>query len=592
MADTNLILFIIVPFVAIFILLCFIYLIYKSCNQKAHNEDDMELLLPKRNQTSNVSNEAKKNEFQFDDDSFINEVQDVALANKVNNDQRSQASESREAAFIYLQFFLRSNSNKGYQIVEHFGNIGSNKEKNWFLVAKKVIDKTRNSKIVNLKMLSLYKINGKRMIRSINDIFSNVQTRSSLEDMIVKTQEQAKLLKQLFFSLKCSYLLDYDTIDINFEQNYVLIMSGYSKDGSLKDLIYNADPADDWNNKYYMKSQGLSLDKIKDYSKQILSALLYLKSRMMPPLTQLHSGNIILSSNKKVCLVSGHEYLFIGTKSRVHYIFNKNVKKLKKYEIISEQNKNVYGKKYPLHYYVQEILSFGHVFYEMASGCELNNLYPLPNDIARIEKHYATRDSQEIIKFLNYIFHNTGMRIGNHEVNSSKYCIPCLDHIILHEFLNSSKINSSPNLEFNELYQSNEIKEFLQFSMSQIKQSSSEIKKKIKNNQTKNYISQNNDQENLFNTTKSTSLNTSAAVTAQSTLHNASPAPSISSPSVATAPPPPPPPPPSSLLFKADFQSQDDTHVMTNERSALLDDIRKGKQLKKAKTIDKSKPKF
>ena len=429
-------------------------------------------------------------------------------------------------------------------------------------------------KLVHLKLFVLYKISSK--LKEKLHPLQNYQTKTNLNDMIVISQPQAKLFNELLISLDHPYVSKYDLIDINFNENYILTISGYSKDGSLKDLIYDCKPFNEWNKKYqYNKKKGLSLNKVKEYSKQIINSLLYLKSKRLPPVTDLHSGNLIMANNKKRCLLSSYEYPFIGAQSSISMLFNKNIKKLKKYEVYCDEDE-IRLKDYTILQEVKEIICLGHVVYEMLVGCELAQLSPLPRDLEKITKNFETTESTQIIKFLNFIFLYESQKTEIMKIQKEKVFLPCLDLINSHPFLANIKLNEIDDLEINKNCQSVEMIEFIDYVIQKNKEIQSKEKKK-KFFQYKNGLESKNQNNftNISDTEKTKVLS-----------------------SLITPTPQPPPPPPLLILPQ---QSISDSQIPSNElithdpsadRSALLGDIRKGMKLKKAITNDKSKPKL
>ena len=278
----------------------------------------------------------------------------------------------------------------------------------------------------------------------------------------------------------------------------------------------------------------------------------------MPPLIDLHSGNVILANNKNKCLISGYEYLFFGASSSISTIFNRNIKKLQKYEI------NEVSEDFSMVQSVKEILCFGHVVYEMLVGCELEQLSPLPQDMEKIKGKFNPQDSLEIVKFINYIFFNGGVKS---ETKKDKIMMPNLDFIDSHPFLANIQLNEIKNdIEMNNNCQSIEMIEFIDFVIKKNKEISSRDK---------------------FKKTKLTIQN-SVVTKLENPPPPATSAPPPPPPPPAPSMPPPPPPPPMMASNHAPVAIPESS----GERSALLGDIRKGRALKKVQTVDKSKPKL
>ena len=216
--------FIVLPIFLVFISICILMLIYKKCIKSNRDNDENSALLTSMQRYSNqIENERLRN---FDNNMIRVEV---GLADKVNYEKTVTFSKLKEAAFVYLQFFLRSNTNKGYSLIEHLETIGRNTEKNWFLINQTRFEPVKQTKIVDIKVLILYKINSNKKEKT--HPFQSFQTRTNLSEMIVTNQSQVKLFNELLASLSHPYIFKYDLVDINFNESYILIVSGFSKDG-------------------------------------------------------------------------------------------------------------------------------------------------------------------------------------------------------------------------------------------------------------------------------------------------------------------------------------------------------------------------
>ncbi|NXY44394.1 PXK protein, partial [Ceuthmochares aereus] len=81
-------------------------------------------------------------------------------------------------------------------------------------------------------------------------------------------------------------------------ESSALFIRPFSEKGTLKDLIYKARPKDPFLKKYCnpKKIQGLELQQIKTYGKQILEVLKFLHEKGFP-YGHLHSGNVILDGD-------------------------------------------------------------------------------------------------------------------------------------------------------------------------------------------------------------------------------------------------------------------------------------------------------
>lgn len=128
-----------------------------------------------------------------------------------------------------------------------------------------------------------------------------------------------------------------------------------------------------WNRKYTRKSKGLPLPQIQRLGRQILEALLFLSEQGFPSHGHLHSGNIIVQNG--VARLSGLENGLLGLNSRVN-------------AIIWSQNTNDVRNI--------DIICFGHLLYEMCTGCELNAPKPTYSHLENDLEHYPQVNNDDI----------------------------------------------------------------------------------------------------------------------------------------------------------------------------------------------------
>ncbi|GIY62182.1 slowpoke-binding protein [Caerostris extrusa] len=181
------------------------------------------------------------------------------------------------------------------------------------------------------------------------------------------TSETRQILLDLFLALQHPYI--YPVLDIDrkivMEQEYVIAVLPFNYEGSLKDVIYQSHCQDDWKEKYHFQGYGLSSSQIQRLGCQILEALLFLKDQRFPPFMHLHSGNIIVQNG--VARISGLENTLFGYSSRCHLFIPKRL----------------YDNKEAV-----EVICFGHLLFEMATGYELTSAHPT-------EKNYS-----DVLKFI------------------------------------------------------------------------------------------------------------------------------------------------------------------------------------------------
>ncbi|XP_075289197.1 PX domain-containing protein kinase-like protein isoform X8 [Opisthocomus hoazin] len=96
----------------------------------------------------------------------------------------------------------------------------------------------------------------------------------------------------------CSHPYIYKITFATANESSALVIRPFSEKGTLKDLIYKAKPKDPFLKKYCnpKKIQGLELQQIKTYGRQILEVLKFLHEKGFP-YGHLHSANVMLDGD-------------------------------------------------------------------------------------------------------------------------------------------------------------------------------------------------------------------------------------------------------------------------------------------------------
>lgn len=191
-------------FVLVFILILgtFVFslsavLIYVYCNSNRdyHDEERQELL-----------SEQPIGKFITQESSFI----DIKLVDKVKIKRERVLNETRESAFLYLKFFMRSNSTYKFRTVEHLPIIGKNSMRNWFLLENEL----------GKKMSFIDCTGTEKKGHDFSHIFKSMEITSS---------EFNYLINGILTSIKHTNLLPFYSIHI--EDAKVLVLQDYSKEG-------------------------------------------------------------------------------------------------------------------------------------------------------------------------------------------------------------------------------------------------------------------------------------------------------------------------------------------------------------------------
>nr|XP_047928210.1 PX domain-containing protein kinase-like protein isoform X3 [Anser cygnoides] len=145
----------------------------------------------------------------------------------------------------------------------------------------------------------------------------------------------------------CSHPYIYKITFATANESSALVIRPFSEKGTLKDLIYKAKPKDPFLKKYCnpKKIQGLELQQIKTYGRQILEVLKFLHEKGFP-YGHLHSANVMLDGD--TCKLLDLENSLLGLPSFYRSYFSQ-FRKINTLESI-------------------DVHCFGHLLYEMTYG--------------------------------------------------------------------------------------------------------------------------------------------------------------------------------------------------------------------------------
>ncbi|XP_065833626.1 slowpoke-binding protein-like [Oscarella lobularis] len=276
--------------------------------------------------------------------SSLNGKEELGFSESLELSMRTRQAKEKETALLRCQFYLRTSHD--YEVYSQYQALGWRLDKYWFIVRE-----SRGQEDFLLSMLP----------------YSNTCS-------LPMTQNTALNLQQLFAALKHPYLQFIRTVAFDTNQRYSVVVQPFSSKGSLRDLIYGTSPLDS-DSKQNSRPLGrpLSSAAIAKYGRQVLEALLFLKSKGFPPCVHLHVGNVIVYS--RVCRLSGYEQTMLGLNPKLKKAFRNN-----------EQD--------------AEVILFGHMIYEMATGLAL------PRNASRLtDKDYRMcKASADVVALLKFIF--------------------------------------------------------------------------------------------------------------------------------------------------------------------------------------------
>ncbi|XP_074007446.1 PX domain-containing protein kinase-like protein isoform X11 [Numenius arquata] len=229
-------------------------------------------------------------------------------------DPNSYSVNYTEIALQHVSMFFRSEPK--WEVVEPLKDIGWRIRKKYFLM------KTKNQPKERL-MLS----------------WADLGPDKYLSDKDL--QYAVKLLSS------CSHPYIYKITFATANESSALVIRPFSEKGTLKDLIYKAKPKDPFLKKYCnpKKIQGLELQQIKTYGRQILEVLKFLHEKGFP-YGHLHSANVMLDGD--TCKLLDLENSLLGLPSFYRSYFSQ-FRKINTLEGV-------------------DVHCFGHLLYEMTYG--------------------------------------------------------------------------------------------------------------------------------------------------------------------------------------------------------------------------------
>ncbi|XP_050297671.1 slowpoke-binding protein isoform X2 [Anthonomus grandis grandis] len=180
----------------------------------------------------------------------------------------------------YLACKRNLDDNERYELRGQLGDIGYRVDKNWFTVHDKILGAERLLTLVPLP--------------STCPITPSPETRETL--------------LELFRGLQHPYI--HPVLDIDFWKEGAAIVSPLNPTGSLRDMIYAGFWQDDYDKKYITRGEGLPLRTVQCLGRQIIEALMFLRSKNFPAIYHLHSGNIIIQNG--VARLAGLENPILG----------------------------------------------------------------------------------------------------------------------------------------------------------------------------------------------------------------------------------------------------------------------------------------
>lgn len=290
-----------------------------------------------------------------------------------------------------------------------------------------------------------------------------------------------------------------------------------------------------------MKGKALSLTQIRNFGRQVLEALVYLRDKGLPTCGHVHSGNIFVING--TAKLSGFENSLFGWKSRLY----PTIKKL-----LKDKDDDI------------EVIQFGHLLYEMLAGWELTTAEP------RREQLINFRNTP-VVEVINFIFFN----------ESEMY--PTLDELVAHSLFKGGDISGLKKFNPGPVRFSSNVKQLLKI----YRNDDEERPRKRKMSSRKSKL----DDGKAVKKEKSSSKSKAK----RASVDEKSVPPVQFMATYPPKPPPPPiprevPPPPQLKRPPVSVEKAAPRPPSSSGRGALLSQIQRGSKLKATKTNDRSAP--
>jgi hypothetical protein len=245
----------------------------------------------------------------------------------------------------------------------------------------------------------------------------------NLELLKVSSRRVRIALRKILLAISHPYVLETYDVDFSVNNDAVFVVRRFCNEGSIRDQIYNSSPTAQYSSKYMhtinpkksrkknkkgkkskknslssqmlknaaprlvvAKGKPLPTDAIRMFGRQVLEALAYFRS-IGYPYFHLHSGNVIIHENR-ACLTDYENSLF-GFTSRID-------RRLRHYSDGREMAS-----------YDVDLLGFGYMLYEMATGIE-----PHTSSVPDLSRVQMPSDCADIERIIRHIFRSADISLG------------------------------------------------------------------------------------------------------------------------------------------------------------------------------------
>ena len=198
-------LIILLVFLTIGVFMVFVgFVVYFVCRKYRR---DMEL----REETENLlTNNSRYSIYETQESSFI----EINLVDLQKQEQQKSRVETQQSAFLYLQFFIRSNTSLDCKSVEQLPIIGTHSKRTWFLITE---------------------TNKKKMMVLVDKFKSEALKKKLLKEIVdsmdINEQDLKEIVNEAVTTLKHPNLLPIYKIEVDMDKSRILLLQHYSAEG-------------------------------------------------------------------------------------------------------------------------------------------------------------------------------------------------------------------------------------------------------------------------------------------------------------------------------------------------------------------------
>lgn len=179
-------------------------------------------------------------------------------------------------------------------------------------------------------------------------VIKNVMTvvKKTKDSRVIMCEKDGDAFCAFMMNVKHPQLMEIDRCEYDIDLNVAYVYKKFTASGSLRDLIFKAQPLSDYYTKYDT-GRGLTTVEISLYGRQILKGIMALQGCGFS-FPSLHTGNVLIDGKRFECRFTDLENSFLGKPHPYILEFDPRMSK--------------------------ELQCFGHMLFEMAAGYRLESI--------------------------------------------------------------------------------------------------------------------------------------------------------------------------------------------------------------------------